>query len=98
MLRSPAHRVLSGRLLLLTYRGRVTGRLHTIPVGYARAGDRLTVPIGTAPGKRWWRNVRGGAPVTVRLRGVDVPATAEAVTDERGAVSVVVTLPPGEPA
>jgi hypothetical protein len=30
---------------------------------------------------RWWRNLRGGAPVTVRLRGRDVGGLAEAVTD-----------------
>ena len=29
----------------------------------------------------WWKNLRGGAPVTVRLRGRDVSGVAEAVTD-----------------
>jgi hypothetical protein len=92
VLRSPAHRLLSHRLLLLTYCGRVTGRTHTIPLGYERSDDRLTVPIGRAPGKRWWRNVRGGADVTVRLAGVDHPAHADAIIDASGAVSVVIEL------
>lgn len=95
LLRSPIHRVLSGRLLLLTYQGRVTGQIRTIPVGYTRTGDCLAVPIGSAPGKRWWRNLSGGADVTVRLDGVEHRAQAEPLYDESGAVAVVIHL--GEP-
>ncbi len=61
ILRSPLHRLLSDRLVLLTYRGRKTGKRYTIPVGYAREGDALVVPSAHA----WWRSLRWGAPVTV---------------------------------
>lgn len=69
VLRSPLHRLLSGALILVTYRGRRTGRQRTIPVMYAQDRDRLIVLVGDAPAKQWWRNLRGGAPVEVRLRG-----------------------------
>jgi deazaflavin-dependent oxidoreductase (nitroreductase family) len=69
VLKSPLHRLLSGGLLLITYRGRRTGRERTIPVMYAEEGDRLIVLVGDATAKQWWRNLRGGAPVELRLRG-----------------------------
>jgi hypothetical protein len=39
LLRSPLHPLLSGQLMLLAYRGRRTGREHTIPIGYFSLGD-----------------------------------------------------------
>jgi deazaflavin-dependent oxidoreductase (nitroreductase family) len=63
------HAALSGALLLLTYTGRRTGRLRSIPVQYATDGEALVVLAGRPARKRWWRNLSGGAPVTVRLRG-----------------------------
>lgn len=52
-------------LLLLEFRGRVTGRTFRTPVGYVRDGDRIIVV--TSPSYAWWRNVVGGADVRVRL-------------------------------
>lgn len=69
ILRSPAHRPASSSLLLLTYTGRRTHRRRSLPVMYARDGDRLVVVAGQPERKQWWRNLRGGAPVEVRVRG-----------------------------
>jgi deazaflavin-dependent oxidoreductase (nitroreductase family) len=79
ILRSRFHGVLSGVLLLLTYRGRRGGRQHTLPVQYAHDGDTLYVVPGRPGQKTWWRNLRGGAPVEVRLRGQILSGTAEAI-------------------
>ena len=79
-MRSPLHGLLSRRLMLLTFYGRKSGRRYTIPVGYARTDDTLL--FGTE--YRWWKNLRGGTPVEVRLRGEDLPGTADVVTDEAG--------------
>ena len=68
-LRSRAHWPLSKGLLLLSFTGRKSGRRFTIPVGYQRDGDVLTVLVSEAQKKRWWRNYREAGPVTVRLRG-----------------------------
>lgn len=65
LLRSPMHGVLSGRLMLLSYVGRSTGRSYTIPVGYVPWGDDEVVSFSS---RRWWINLPEGRPVTVVIR------------------------------
>ena len=80
-LRSPFHRLLSREVLLLTFAGRRSGRRITIPVGYTREGEALTL-FST---RSWWKNLRGGAAVAVLLGGR--PRTARATpTDDRATV------------
>ena len=79
ILRSPVHGLLSRSVLLLTFRGRRSGRWFTTPVQYAARDGELVVVPGNAPRKQWWRNLRGGASVRVRLRGRDLDADAELV-------------------
>ena len=70
VLRSPAHRLLSGRVLLLTYTGRRTGEQHTIPVQYVRDGEALVVTVGRPERKVWWRSLREpGTRVSLMLTG-----------------------------
>lgn len=79
VLRSPAHRLLSGRVLLLTYAGRRSGTRYTIPVEYRRDGEDLVITVGRPERKLWWRNLRKpGTPVEVRLHGEDVAMRAQA--------------------
>jgi hypothetical protein len=69
VLRSRAHRLLSGAAIELRYVGRRSGREFVLPVEYARLGERLVVrPQGTES-KTWWRNFRTEWPVTVRQAG-----------------------------
>jgi deazaflavin-dependent oxidoreductase (nitroreductase family) len=58
---------LARNLLLLRFRGRKSGVWRTTPVGYAREGD--VVVIVTSPAYQWWKNIRDGAEVDVRLDG-----------------------------
>jgi deazaflavin-dependent oxidoreductase (nitroreductase family) len=74
LLRSPAHSLVSGAFMLITVTGRKTGRRYTTPVNYVQDGELLTVLSWRE--RSWWRNVRGGAPVTVRLRGKNRSAFA----------------------
>ena len=69
ILRSPAHRLLSGIAVELRYTGRRSGRPYAVPVQYAREADRLVVVPQDADAKTWWRNFRTPRPVTVRLAG-----------------------------
>lgn len=69
ILASPIHPLLSFGLMLITVTGRRSGRRYTLPVGYQRRGERLTVLVSKAPRKSWWRNYRRPGPVEVRLRG-----------------------------
>ena len=67
LLRSPLHRMASGSTMLITVTGRKTGARYTTPVNYVRDGSTLTVFSWRQ--RTWWRNLRGGAPVALRLRG-----------------------------
>jgi hypothetical protein len=73
VLGSPAHRLLSGRLLVLDYRGRRTGRGHRIPLRYAEteAGELVAVAVHPER-KQWWRSFAEPSAATVLLRGASV--------------------------
>jgi deazaflavin-dependent oxidoreductase (nitroreductase family) len=74
ILRSPLHGMLSRAFLVITLRGRKTGRTISTPVNYARDGEALW--ITSQRSRIWWRNLRGGAEVSVRLRGREIDARA----------------------
>jgi deazaflavin-dependent oxidoreductase (nitroreductase family) len=80
ILRSPLHGLLSGRTMLITVTGRKTGRKYTTPVEYFEEDGHLWVL--TSRDRTWWRNLCGGAPVSLWLRRRTVMAGAEAVLDE----------------
>jgi hypothetical protein len=67
----------SSTLMVLAFRGRRSGTPYRFPIGYLQEGATLTcyTPFG------WWRNLVGGAPVTVNLRGRRLAGTADASTD-----------------
>ncbi len=69
ILHSPLHPLLSVGLMLITVTGRRTGRRYTIPVGYQRNGDEITVLISKARRKRWWRNYLEPRPVELHVHG-----------------------------
>ncbi len=78
LLRSPLHSVMSRNTMLLTFTGRKTGKSYTTPISYMRDTD-LVRCFTHSP---WWKNLHGGAPVTVRLEGQDRAGRAEAVTGD----------------
>jgi len=67
ILRSPLHGLMSRNTLLVTVIGRKSGKRFTLPVNYVRKGDSLLVISRRY--RRWWKNLRGGGPVEVRLQG-----------------------------
>ena len=69
LLRSPAHRLLSGSLAVLEYEGRSTGMRHAIPVVYADDGTRVVALAAHPERKQWWRTFRQSAPATLVVRG-----------------------------
>jgi hypothetical protein len=82
VLRSPVHRLASGRLALITYSGRRSGREYTIPVLYRDKGDEITIGVGWPERKVWWRNLTGnGGPVRLLVRGQEVRGHAVATRD-----------------
>jgi hypothetical protein len=81
-------------LVVIRYVGRRSGQTFEIPVGYRRSGDTLTINVGAPDSKNWWRNFLGeGGPITLlNLDGADRTGHAVANRDEKGRVSVSVTL------
>lgn len=87
LLRSPAHGLVSKSVLLITFTGRKSGKTYTTPVDYSQDGDLVSIFTHAA----WWKNLSGGAPVTLRLRGRDVSGLAEPVADDKQAVAAGLT-------
>lgn len=80
LLRSPLHRLVSRHLMLLTFRGRKTGKTYDVVVGRHEVDGKLIVPLGTT-GRRWRLNFRDGAPVEVTMEGRHRQGRGELVED-----------------
>jgi deazaflavin-dependent oxidoreductase (nitroreductase family) len=87
LLQSPLHPVVSGNMMLLTVAGRKTGRPITTPVNYVRQAGALSVI--SFRDRTWWRNARGGSPVTLRLQGRDARGRATVIEDEAGVAAAL---------
>ena len=78
---------------VITYTGRRTGRRFSIPVAYRRSGDSIEIAANMPDAKTWWRNFLGdGAPMSVRIEGVERTGHALAHRDANGKVTVTVAL------
>jgi hypothetical protein len=75
ILRSPLHGMLSKGMMLITVTGRRTGKKYTLPVGYYPENGNLW--IITSRDRTWWKNLRGGADVSLLLKRKIVCAFAE---------------------
>jgi hypothetical protein len=81
VLRSRWHRLLSGSLALLEYRGHETGRHFAIPVVYAADGLDVLVLAARAERKLWWRTFRTTTRATLTVRGERRPVIGSVVAD-----------------
>lgn len=81
VLRSPLHGMLSNGMMLITVTGCKTGTKYTTPVEYFREDGYLWVM--TNRNRTWWRNLRGGAEVSLLLKRKSVTAIAETELDEK---------------
>src|SRR5690606_23230181 len=80
----------------LTVTGRKSGKPITTPVNYVRDGETLLVV--SWKDRTWWRNLRGGAPVTLRLQGRDVRARGIVLEEEAAVTEAIVRLVRAAPA
>jgi deazaflavin-dependent oxidoreductase (nitroreductase family) len=63
--------------MLITFTGRKSGKMFTTPVRYIEIGR--TIRCFTSKESQWWRNIRGGADVVLRIRGKDFQYNAVAI-------------------
>jgi deazaflavin-dependent oxidoreductase (nitroreductase family) len=83
VLRSPAHRMVSKTILLITFTGRKSGKTYTTPVSYSQHDDQVYVFTHAD----WWKNLRSGTPVTLRIQGREIQGLAEPVAEDKQAVA-----------
>jgi hypothetical protein len=93
VLRLPFRTPLSAGLMLICYTGVKSGKAYQQPVSYAPDGDTLLTPGGG----RWTGNLRNGRPVRLRLRGRDVPARADLVSDPAEVERLLGVIAQGNP-
>ena len=79
LLRSPLHGIMSRSTMLLTYTGRKSGKQYSLPVGYQCQGNTYTTISYRS--RNWWRNMRGGANVTLIVKGEEHAAFSEVRED-----------------
>lgn len=79
VLRSPFHGMLSNGMMLITVKGRKTGKTYTTPVGYYEDDGSLWVI--TSRDRKWWRNLQGGANVKLLLKRKPVNGFADTELD-----------------
>ncbi|HEX4291772.1 MAG TPA: nitroreductase/quinone reductase family protein [Trebonia sp.] len=93
VLRVPFRTPVSANLMLVAYTGVKSGKAYLQPVSYARDGETLLTPGGG----RWTLNLKGGRKVTLRLRGRNVPAHADLITDPAEVERLLGVIAAGNP-
>jgi hypothetical protein len=83
VLLSPVHAMVSKTILLITFTGLKSGKTFTTPVSYSQQDDQVTIFTHAA----WWKNLSGGMPVSLRLRGREFQGLAEPIANDKQAVA-----------
>ncbi len=83
VLRSPVHGMVSKTVLLITFTGRKSGKTYTTPVSYSQHDDQVYIFTHAA----WWKNLRSGTPVTLRIQGREFQGLAEPVAEDKQAIA-----------
>jgi len=87
ILRSPLHGMISKYLTLITFTGCKSGKTYTTPVSYSQQDDQVTIFTHA----NWWKNLRGGASVSLRIRGRELQGVAESIAEDKQAVAAALT-------
>jgi len=87
VLRSPLHGIISSYITLITFTGRKSGKSYTTPVSYSQKDNMVWIFTHA----NWWKNLRGGAPVSLRILGKDLQGIAAPVAENKHAVTAGLT-------
>ena len=72
LLKSPAHRIVSWRIMSVKYRGRKTGKAYATPVSYLKEGHL----VYCFTNGRWWHNFEQPHPVNLQIGGTSKSGNA----------------------
>ena len=81
LLNSPLHRLMSGSVMTIYFRGRKTGKRRATPVRYLKESDTCVVCL-TGRETGWWPNFLEPRDVELQLAGRRVRARAQARPDD----------------
>ena len=87
ILRSPLHGMISKYLTLITFTGRKSGKTYTTPVSYSQQENLVTIFTHAT----WWKNLQGGAPVSLRIQGRELQGRAEPIAKDKQVVAAELT-------
>ena len=82
LLKSRFHSLMSKDVMLITFTGRRSGHSYTTPVSYIREGQTVRCFSHSRSDILWWRNLRGGASVSLRIQGEDYQGDANAIAGD----------------
>ena len=68
--------------MLITYKGRKSGKEHSLPVQYVQDSRTIYIIVGMPEKKTWWRNLRRGSTVHLLLMGKGTPGYAVVLEGE----------------
>jgi hypothetical protein len=77
ILRSPLHGMLSKEMMLISFTGRKSGKRFTTPVTMLPDGDGVKFFTGSP----WYKNLVGGAPVSLHIAGRERSGSASVIDD-----------------
>lgn len=80
LLRSPLHGLMSHNTLLLSFKGRKSGKNYLIPMSYIREGDIVTCFTDTRTS--WWKNLQS-TPVILHIKGQRTQGFAKTVQGDQ---------------
>lgn len=83
LMRTPLHSIMSQHIMLITFRGRKSGKLFTTPIGYLRQGES----VSCFTDHKWWRNLVEQPEVTLLIRGKRYQGKAEVIHDDKEAIA-----------
>lgn len=80
LLRSPLHFMMSRQTMLISVKGRKSGKVYTTPVDYGRDGDAVLAV--TSRRYTWWKNLSGGGQAELVIAGKPLSGPATISQDE----------------
>ena len=87
LIRSPLHFFVSKNMMVANFTGHKSGKAYSVPMNYLRDGEKLYTT--SQRGRTWWRNLRNGNPVTLRLQGKDVHAIPQVTESDEGVADLL---------
>ncbi|MEO8612760.1 MAG: nitroreductase/quinone reductase family protein [Chloroflexota bacterium] len=92
LLRSPLHFFASEHTMLISFRGRKSGKVYTTPVDYGR--NNGAVYAITSLKYAWWKNLSGGADVELVIKGNRVAGQAQITDDSQSVLDTLQKMYP----